>query len=182
MRCAKRGGAVRFGLAHAFTKHASARRTWDTEQRDTNMKILKNLVLALSVAAVLGSTGLYAQTAVVANVPFDFTVQTVRLTSGEYTLRPTSITGDVIQITNRETGESILVRAPSMLSTYKGKESESGKLIFHRYGNRYFFSEVWTANGLRGRANPSKQEREIQASNSEKQVALVSIPLAGAGQ
>ena len=55
-------------------------------------------------------------------------------------------------------------------------------IIFHRYGDRYFFSEVWTPNGLRGRANPSKLEREIQASGADKQVAVVSIPLAGAGQ
>jgi hypothetical protein len=55
-------------------------------------------------------------------------------------------------------------------------------IIFHRYGDRYFFSEVWTAYGLRGRTQPSKLEREIQASSADKQVALVSIPLAGAGQ
>jgi|SRR5450432_660823 len=146
------------------------------------MKTLKNLALAVSVAAMLGTTGLYAQTGVVANVPFNFTVQTVKMPAGEYTLKPISITRDVLQIMNVESGKSILVKAPSILSTYKGKGSESGKLIFHRYGDRYFFSEVWTPNGLRGRANPSKQEREIQASSAEKQVALVSIPLAGAGQ
>jgi hypothetical protein len=146
------------------------------------MKTLKNLVLALSVAAVLGSTGLYAQTVVVANVPFNFTVQTVRLTSGEYRLKPTSTTSGVIEILNCKSGESIFVKAPSMLSTYKRKGTESGRIIFHRYGDRYFFSEVWTPDGLRGRANPSKQEREIQASSAGEQVALVSIPLAGAGQ
>ena len=146
------------------------------------MKTLRTLVLAVSVAAMLGITGLYGQTAVVANVPFNFTVQSVSMPAGEYTLKPISTTSGVLQVLNVESGKSILVKAPSILSTYKGKGSESGKLIFHRYGNRYFFSEVWTPNGLRGRANPSKLEREIQASSAEKQVALVSIPLAGAGQ
>jgi uncharacterized membrane protein YtjA (UPF0391 family) len=146
------------------------------------MKTLKTLVLAVSVAAMLGITGLYGQTAVVANVPFNFTVQSVSMPAGEYTLKPISTTSGVLQVLNVESGKSILVKAPSMLSTYKSKGSESGMIIFHRYGNRYFFSEVWTPNGLRGGTNPSKLEREIQSSSAEKQVALVSIHLAGAGQ
>ena len=146
------------------------------------MKTLKTFVLAMSAAAMLGTTGLYAQTGVVANVPFNFIVETTKMPAGEYTLQPISKTSGVIQILNRETGESVLVCAPSLLSIHNGKDDGTGKLIFHRYGDRYFFSEVWTPNGLRGRAMPSKLEREIQASSADRQVALVSIPLAGAGQ
>jgi|ERR1035438_1461879 hypothetical protein len=146
------------------------------------MKTLNTFVLAMSAAAMLGTTGLYAQSGVVANVPFNFTAQTVRMPAGEYTLTPISRTSGVIQMLNVKTGESIFVNAPSSLSTHKGQGEESGVIIFHRCGDRYFFSEVWTPYGLRGHAPPSKLEREIQASSAEKQVALVSIPLAGAGQ
>jgi hypothetical protein len=83
---------------------------------------------------------------------------------------------------NRETGKSVLVNASGLLSVHKGKGEETGMIIFHRYGDRYFFSEVWTPDGIRSHAKPSKLEREIQASSAEKQVALVSIPLPGAGQ
>jgi len=146
------------------------------------MKTLKTFLLAMSAAAMLGTIGLYAQTGVVANVPFNFTVGTAAMSAGEYTLVPTSGTSGVIQIQNRETGASVLVNAQNLSSTHKGQGQESGMIIFHRYGNRYFFSEVWTPYGLRGHANPSKLEREIAAGSSEKQVALVSIPLSGAGQ
>jgi hypothetical protein len=146
------------------------------------MKTLNTFVLAMSAAAMLGTTGLYAQTRVVANVPFNFTVETVRLPAGEYALQPTSTGSDMLQIQNVATGEIILVNAPSWLSTHKGKGAGSDQIIFHRYGDRYFFSEVWTPDGLRGRAMPSKLEREIQASSPGKQVALVSIPLTGARQ
>src|SRR5450432_416130 len=98
------------------------------------MKTLKTLVLAVSVAAMLGITGLHGQTAVVANVPFNFTVQSVSMPAGEYTLKPISNTSGVLQVQNVQTGKSILVMAPSMLSTYKGNGSESGMIIFHRYG------------------------------------------------
>ena len=144
------------------------------------MKTLKTFVLALSAAAMLGTTGLYAQTGVVANVPFNFTVDTVRMPAGDYTLKPTSSHRGVIRLQNRETGASVLVSAQNLLSTHQGKEEESGMIIFHRYGDRYFFSEVWTPYGVRGRTKPSKLEREIEAGNAE--VALVSIRLTGAGQ
>jgi hypothetical protein len=145
------------------------------------MKTLKTFVLAISAAAVLGTTGLYAQTGVAANVPFNFTVGTEKMPAGEYTVRPVSTANGVLQMLSVETGKSVLVNAPSTLSIHKGKESELGKIIFHRYGDRYFFSEVWTPYGLKGHAKPSKLEREIAAGNGGE-VALVSIPFAGAGQ
>lgn len=144
------------------------------------MKTLKTFVLAMSTVAMLGTTGLYAQTGVVANVPFNFTVETVRMPAGDYTLAPTSATSGVLQIMNRETGASVLVNAQNLLATHKGKDTEPGMIIFNRYGDRYFFSEVWTPSGLKGHAKPSKLEREIQASSA--QVAVVRIPLAGTGQ
>jgi hypothetical protein len=94
-------------------------------------------------------------------------------------LKPLSATNGLIQILNLETGRSVAVLAPSALSTYKGKDVDSGKLIFHHYGDRYFFSEVWTPSGPRGRATPSKLEQEIRAGNAERQMASVSISLAG---
>jgi hypothetical protein len=143
------------------------------------MKTLNTFVLAMSAAAMLGTTGLYAQSGVAANVPFNFTADSVRMPAGEYTLTAINRTSGVIQMLNVATGESILVSAPGALATYKGKGGETGKLIFHCYGDRYFFSEVWTPNGLRGHVAPSRLEREIQAS---EKLALVSIPLAGAAQ
>jgi len=145
------------------------------------MKTLNTFVLAVSAAAMLGTTGLYAQTGVVADVPFNFTAESVKMPAGQYTLNPISKTSGLIQMRNVNTGESILVNAQGLLSTHQGKGEESGLIIFHRYGDRYFFSEVWTPYGLRGRVRPSKLEREIQAGNAEK-LALVHIPLAGAAQ
>jgi hypothetical protein len=145
------------------------------------MKTLKTFVLAMSAVAMLGTTGLYAQIGVVANVPFNFTVENTRMPAGDYLLVPTSSTSGVIQLMNRETGKGVLVNAPSSLSAYTSKGEQTGMIIFHRYGDRYFFSEVWTPNGVGGHARPSKLEREIQAGTG-KQVALVSVRLAGAGQ
>ena len=145
------------------------------------MKTLNTFVLALSAAAVLGTTALHAQTRVLADVPFDFTVQNVTMPAGQYALQPLSNTSDAIRIVNLETRHSVGVLASRTLSAYKGKDTESGKLIFNRYGDRYFFSEVWTPS-LRGRVAPSKQERAIQAIGAERQMASVTISPGGGTQ
>ena len=144
------------------------------------MKTLNTFVLVMSAAAMLGTTGLYAQSGVVANVPFNFTAASAKMPAGEYTLTPLNRTSGVIQMQNVATGESVLLNAPGALATHKGSGEETGKLIFHRYGDRYFFAEVWTPDGLRGHVTPSKLEREIM-SGGEK-LAVVSVPLAGAAQ
>jgi hypothetical protein len=146
------------------------------------MKTLNTFILALSATAVLGTTALYAQTVVFADVPFDFTAQTVTVPAGRYALQPLSRTSGVIRMMNLETHRSVQVLAPSNLSTYNGKDTDSGKLIFHRYGDQYFFSEVWTPGGFRGGAAPSRQEREIKARGAERQIAFVGIRRGGAPQ
>ena len=147
------------------------------------MKTLNTIVLACSAAAVLGGSGLYAQLGTVAKIPFDFTVQTVTLPAGEYALQRVTQTSDVIRIQKVAARHFALVIASKTLSKYKGNQKGEGKLIFHRYGDRYFFAEVWSLNGGPcGAVNSSQLERELQVNGAGQQMALVSIPLAGAGQ
>jgi hypothetical protein len=142
---------------------------------------LTNTILALSaVAALGGTTGLYAQSMAVAKIPFGFTVNTVSLTPGDYELRELSTASPVIRIVNLATRRSVMVMAPASGSTYKGGPTDTGKVIFHRYGDRYFFSEVWSPGGLRGCARPPKLEQELRANSSGTQMASVDITLGGA--
>jgi len=139
------------------------------------MKTLKTFAVALG-ATVLATAGLYAQSGVVADIPFAFSVQNVTMPAGQYHLRALSSTSEAIQIRNAETGKSAIVLAPKSGST-QVKDTKTGKVIFHHYGDQYFFSEVWTPDDLRGCALPSKLEKEYRARNAEKQVASVSIPV-----
>jgi hypothetical protein len=144
------------------------------------MKTLTNTMLALGAVALLGTTGLYAQSTAVANIPFGFTVNNVSLPPGEYALRALSSASPVIQIVNLNTRHTVMVMAPSAASTYKGQQTDTGKVIFHRYGDRYFFSEVWSPGGLRGCTRPPKLEQELRASNPGIEMASVDITLGGA--
>jgi hypothetical protein len=146
------------------------------------MKTLKTFVMTMTAMAFLGSTGLYAQTKAVANIPFAFTILDKTMPAGQYTIQATSLSmKGTIRFQNVANGHSAAVLAPSNSASYTTHEKNAqAKVIFHRYGDRYFFSEVWTADGLlTGKAMPSKLERETRLSSSgnEKQMASVSIPV-----
>jgi hypothetical protein len=144
------------------------------------MKTLKTFVMTMTAAALLGSTGLYAQEKAVANIPFAFSLSNKTMPAGQYTIQRASksVTG-LVRVQNTANGESAIVLASASLASYKTTEDVQAKVIFHRYGDRYFFSEIWTAGGgLCGKAQPSKLERETRSNNDDtKQMALVSIPV-----
>jgi hypothetical protein len=144
------------------------------------MKTLKTFVMTMTAVALLGGTGLYAQQKAVANIPFAFAVSDKTMPAGQYTIQPASMTyRGLVRVQNTANGESALVLASASNASYKTTEKVEAKVIFHRYGDRYFFSEIWTANGnLCGKVQPSKLERETRLNAGDtKQMALVSIPL-----
>ena len=97
----------------------------------------------------------------IANVPFEFEVGNVRLPAGEYLVREIveSSQGAVLQLRNPGCDASIAV----MTTSIDGKSQDRARLIFHRYGSRYFFAEAWTSGTSIGlRARKSGAERATQ--------------------
>jgi hypothetical protein len=93
-----------------------------------------------------------------ADIPFEFTIGKVTLPAGEYTVRSVSDWSNILQLRSAD-GHSALIQMNSIV----GKADESGKLIFNRYGNHYFFAQAWmpaTQNGLE--ASKSKAERAVK--------------------
>jgi hypothetical protein len=103
-------------------------------------------MLICGVLAINALTGLsaLAQTSgslrMRANIPFAFNVGKTSLPAGDYTvtvLNPTS-DGRALQIRSIDgrSGAIILTTAVS------GPASDDGKLVFHRYADRYFFAKA----------------------------------------
>jgi hypothetical protein len=92
-------------------------------------------LLAIANFAMAGTS--FAQSyGVRANVPFDFTVANKLLPAGTYTLVRES-TG-LVEIRNHDKPVAALT-----IVTHDGnKSSDGGKLIFHKYGDQYFLSEI----------------------------------------
>jgi len=135
------------------------------------MKIMNHVALLL--AAAIGTTGLYAQSKVVANVPFDFTVKGQKMPAGKYEVTRDLAKPDTIQMSNLDEGRSVLVVTYRAVQAQPG--AESPRMIFSHYGDRYFFSELWTSDGVQSRTNPSKLERELKASATPKQAPRITV-------
>jgi hypothetical protein len=117
-------------------------------------------LLAIANFAMAGMS--FAQSyGVKANVPFDFTVANKLLPAGSYTIIRES-TG-LIEIRNHDKPVAVL----TVVSHDENTSSDGGKLIFHKYGDQYFLSEIlsdWaTMNVSVPRSKAEKNVRLQQA-------------------
>lgn len=122
------------------------------------MKPLRLVLLALAGSALLLAQTM--STRLVAEVPFEFEMANLKLPAGEYqvsefTARP------AIHVFNYEAGKNAL--ANSNVLSYEATESRDLRLVFNKYGDRYFLSEIWYPNIARILPK-SKTERELVTS------------------
>jgi hypothetical protein len=128
-----------------------------------------HLIQAAFVALALAAAG-YAQSAqpLQVNVPFDFVAGSRTLTAGQYTVwQP--VTGTVA-FRSFQGAPGVIIFTNRVESP--GRQG-SAQLVFHRYGDRYFLSEVWgTDSSVGSQLRKTVQEREL-AQNSRKAVATI---------
>lgn len=119
-----------------------------------------SLVLALmliSTGAALAQRGTPRMTA---QVPFDFVLQNRTVPAGEWTVKSVTMSG-VLLIQNTDAKVSLL-SLPRMDDTKKPAGSYA--LVFHRYNDRYFLSEIRIEGSRTAYRLPqSKAESELQA-------------------
>lgn len=109
-----------------------------------------------------------------ANIPFDFSVSGKKLPAGKYWIgRAIQSSGDTIVQIRSTDGHENISRLTIPRNTLN--PMEHGALVFHRYGEQYFLSEIWPAGGLTGRVLPkSRAERELQ--RKAREVAAMQAP------
>jgi hypothetical protein len=113
------------------------------------------LLLSLMVAAQV----VHAQETLVVNIPFEFVAGQATLPAGEYRVQKLENGSAVVLIHHADPGASVMVM--TIPSQANAPQSDS-KLVFNRYGNRYFLSQYWTAGSSRGRLFlKSAREEEI---------------------
>jgi hypothetical protein len=117
-------------------------------------------IIVLALASALATSAQNPRNLIV-NVPFDFKVNGKTLPAGEYIVSRAS-TADVSGlIMKRRDGEG---NAIAMTSPIQSRERQSqSRLVFSRYGERYFLSQVWTTGDSTGRElHKTKQERSLE--------------------
>jgi len=126
------------------------------------LKIFSMLCLAVTLAVA----AVYANPArpLKANIPFDFSVGDKTLPAGVYTVEPLATPG-VLQIRREDCRAGALTQTHGVQAR---PEQDQTKLVFHRYGDRYFLAQVWTAGDSDGRElGKSRTERELIKSRSK---------------
>jgi hypothetical protein len=107
------------------------------------MKSRIGIVLATMTVVLGTSLALYAQgqmnTLFKVVVPFEFRVGSAHLSAGNYTVFHVGSKWILLQSEDRKA----TALAPVMVSSAPAGQSAS-KLVFNRYGNLYFLSQVWT--------------------------------------
>ncbi len=126
---------------------------------------MKHLIAAtlLAVTALTAHVGASAQSKLQATIPFDFTVGENRLPAGTYVI-------DYIQ------PQTILLRCPQthksvfvVLSSTDEVRQSPDELIFNRYSDQYFLSEVHGGYGQTGwNIGVSKLEKRVRVEEASR--------------
>ena len=99
-----------------------------------------------------------AQTTLVADIPFDFTICREQLPAGKYRVERMSATStNLLLVRGEDNRPSEIACTRDVQST---KRSDTAKLIFNRYGDQYFLSEIWLPGRTIGN-ELVKSEREV---------------------
>jgi hypothetical protein len=92
-----------------------------------------------------------------AMIPFDFIVRGKSFPAGKYEVRRTNDSPETLEIQNVKTRETAMFNTDPVEAR---KTPGNAKLVFHRYGDDYFLSQVWTPGDDTGRELvPSHKER-----------------------
>ena len=120
-----------------------------------NRTVVKGFVTAavLAMAIIVAGVSAQAQTLqyrLTADIPFEFSVSNQKLPAGKYWIsRANESAGDAVLQIRSTDGHSTATRFSIPIFTFNPKNR--GELIFHKYGDQYFLSEVWPAGGGTGR-------------------------------
>ena len=133
--------------------------------RTFTMLSLVLMLTAVSVCAQSERSG-------VLNIQFNFIVGGKTLPAGEYTVEPNKKDSqNVWLVQSREGNASALF---TTLPVRANQTQEETKLVFHKYGDQYFLSQIWTPGGNTGRELLMPRfERELAKNGIEREKVVV---------
>ena len=143
------------------------------------LKGLTMLALTVSLAlATAAASNAQSSNQIVANIPFEFTVGGQSLPAGQYAVRAANSQGNAL-IVQSDDAKSSAMRLTNPIRP--NKTNEQARLVFHRYGERYFLAEVWSGSDGAGRQLlKSREERAIERESTLAQGSYETIEVLAA--
>lgn len=128
------------------------------------------VALALVISLVVAGRCIARPGVLTATIPFAFEVGSTRLPAGQYQIETvTTGAGSIQRLRGSNGGASILLSTTAV----EARDSHSrAELVFHRYGNEYFLSQIRNGEGKARQLIESKQEKEAARTGSATEVAL----------
>ena len=119
--------------------------------------VLLSLLLPLSAIYVYGQGRTLIREA---KIPFDFSVGDKTFPAGVYSVTRVNQEKIMLRLSSEDGGEAInIVTIPVQAKEYP----KTGKLIFRRYEETYFLSQVWESDEIQGRQLvKSRTERSVE--------------------
>ncbi len=108
-----------------------------------------------------------------ADVPFAFHLGASSLPAGAYQLEKPLETQVQSMIT--PSGRRVLVGLAGNLFDSRN----TPRLVFHRYGNEYFLSEIWNGKGSGTKLKPTASENSVKETAAANTARNVTIAMAG---
>lgn len=142
------------------------------------MKNCFNTAMAVMFLVAVLSIGARAQTSspkIVATIPFSFNVGKTILPAGRYTITVVNPSSDrrTLQIRSLNGRSTVMVQTNDVI----GQASDDAKLVFHRYGDRYFFAQAKLAGDSTALAavktSTEKTQQQLVAKAGKKSVVVI---------
>jgi hypothetical protein len=134
------------------------------------MKNLRSLFFGLTVLAMATAAQAQSQTTVKANIPFDFTVGNRAYPAGEYSVKSIGSSDKTLRIDNTQEGTAEIILSNTCV---KNAPAAKTMFVFHRVGNNYFLSQIWTEGNTTGREFPLSRSEVQIAQNREKSELVI---------
>jgi hypothetical protein len=124
-------------------------------------QLIRNIGVALLAAA-----SVYAQGPLTVQIPFDFHAGATVMRAGEYTVDTHAAQG-MVRLRSADSKSAVMLLSNNVQAR---STPERGKLVFNRYGEDYFLSQVWSPGSDTGREF-RKSRREIETAASIRREA-----------
>jgi hypothetical protein len=139
----------------------------------------RHIPVAIIILTGILIAGAHAQTAsaqrVVASIPFTFNFGKTDLPAGKYTITVLDTASDrkILRIRSIDGRSSAVIFTTGVT----GNASDGAKLVFHRYGDRYFFAQAQMAGDPTSlaaiRSKAERTEKQAIARAGKKSVVVI---------
>ena len=134
-------------------------------------------ILGLFFMLAIASVNAQTPGKIEVNIPFDFLAGKKALKAGTYTIKRTS--GTALSLRSADGKTTVLVNAPLTIGSRDLKPGE--RLVFNRYGEQYFLSQVWltvdTGRQLFSSGAEVRAAREYKLANNNAKPQRVDVAM-----